>query len=202
MSNQQQFAEIQDLNRFTMFTNSPNGSNLRSIMTFGVRDNFPRITVFPNGENKEQKMPIFAGIDPVVFTALMSQMKAIFLGEKGKSGKMSTDRYNRDTKEKELMSYVEYGKDENGICWMAVTNPNRPRIRFDLKMSDWHHFYHADGTQFTEEEGSVLYAVSKVNTLGPIMIQHSGGFREPFVPTARKADAPVPAGAGDFTGEF
>lgn len=202
---QRPVVEIRDLQKFAMYTDSPNGDNARSALIFGVRDGNPRISVFPGGESYEERYPIFAGFDVATWGVLLDFIEEIYRGENGLSGKLETKRTERDSDVKVTLSFVEYGKDEKGVCWIAMTHPERPRIRFNFTLSDWHVFYHSDGTQLTEGEVSQRLAISSITSLRNIMYRYTGELRELAAPnknSRNKQSTPTPEGAEDFTGDF
>lgn len=173
--------QIQDLARYALYTDAPSSPGNRSSLIWGIRDGAPRISVFTRVVSETTKSPISAPMLPEVFLAFLARLKVIALGPKGEKEKLACDtgKYenNKATGERVLLSEVLYGKDEKGVVWIIVAAVNRPKIRFDMKLSDFHRFYHGDGSQFTEEEGSVMTALAMIEGLQGAYKNLCGGLR-------------------------
>jgi uncharacterized membrane protein YgcG len=57
------------------------------------------------------------------------------------------------------------GKDKEGVIWISVSAPNRPKIKFNIGTNDFHHWFHGDGTPYTAAEASTLYSNAYVKIL-------------------------------------
>lgn len=153
-----------DIHRLSMFTPAANGR--RSKLLWSVRDDCPRITVFPN-LTQESSPPIFAGMDPSTFNILLLTMEKVAKGSPGEKLKVLCHRLDQDTKKMVVMSAVNVGKDENGMVWISVTAADKPEIRFYFKISEWHDIWIND-KQITEAEGSVIATMAAINALRTI----------------------------------
>lgn len=177
--------KIQDLDKFMLFAAPNSGADKRPRLVWGVRDNNPRITVYTNLEtDKASKGVIYAGINPETFYIFLNLFEKILAGPNGEKNKIDcfgTKWVDGERQEgKVLISELWFGKSAEGIAWLSLTAPDRPKIRFDLQISDYHKLFHNDGTVFTEQEGSILQAQALILGLRHAYLSYAGAVRKPL----------------------
>jgi hypothetical protein len=167
---QQERAPIKSFERLAMFTDCPGAPGKRSKLNWAViGDNF-RITIFTNDPNDTiKKGVLYAGMDPVTFELFLTKFEKILCSPNGEYqdkvdcfGAVFED--DKRTNEKTLISHLCFGKDINGMAWISVIAPNRPKIKFFFKVSEWHKVY-VDGQQISDAEGSLAMAFSTIAVL-------------------------------------
>lgn len=186
-------ARIHDLEQFTLWTNTPDRPGFRSRMTFGERNGAARISVFTNFE--EGPKVLYAGLHPMIFMEFLARFTKIAKGETGKADKIDNNDYAPDADKKESIERASkivrntlwFGKDSEGVCWIAIEQPNVKNIRFKILTSAWHNFYHEDGTRVTPEEGSVAQTLALIESLRIALAPYIARIRPPFDKTAAKA---------------
>jgi len=161
-------AKIHDLEQFTLWTETPDKPGFRSRMTFGERNGAPRITVFTN---QEPIKVVYVGMTPMVFEIFLEQLEKIARGEPGKALHIvNKDRApgsdpKSDNPEMIVRNKLWYGKDNDGIVWLAVEQNNVKNTRFQLLPSPWHSFVKEGGVPLTAAEGSQLYTLALINAM-------------------------------------
>jgi len=189
MSTQQQAAvdkpKINELNKFNIFTECPGNPGKRSKLVWSIRDGAPRVTVYTNDPNDKVSYGIIsAPMNPETFFIFLDSFEKIAKGsETNIKVKIDcfTSKRNPDgtsTNEKILLSELWFGKDEKGIIWISIVAQNRPKIRFDFTVSDWHKFYKPDGGQMSAHEASMLQAIATVNAIRNIYYQLVNDFKQ------------------------
>jgi len=63
--------------------------------------------------------------------------------------------------------------------WISLVAKDRPRVKFEYRVSDYHGIFHGDGSAYTDAEASVLQALAAVESLREIYGNLIGGFRVP-----------------------
>lgn len=182
MAEEKVVPRIQELNRYSMFTNAPGAEGKRSRLAFSIRDNNPRITVYTNVPTDTVSYGIIAApMNPETFFVMLDLLKKIAVGENGNKHKIDCFTQYKDKEgklqDRTLLSEVLIGKDDNGIVWISVVSGSRPKIKFEFRISDFHKLYKADGHQFSESESSVLEALAKVKALESIYYRLTGDLR-------------------------
>jgi hypothetical protein len=179
---------IKEINRFSMFTNCPGNPTKRSRLAWTIRDGAPRITVYTNSpEDASNSFGIIsAPMNPETFFIFLDLFEKIALGPNGQKNKIDClSGFNLQTKtfdangEKTLQSEVWFGKDDSGIVWVSVVAPNRPKIKFEYRLSDFHKVTKGDGNSFTDAELSVLQAIATIVPIRDIYYRLVGDFRVP-----------------------
>jgi hypothetical protein len=180
---QQDREPIHQFDRFTLFAPHATGYK-RAKLTWGVYKNNPRLTVFTNDENDKIKSGVIVGpMDPATFDIFVGDfLKIITDGQNGTKNKLECYKAvyvnEKPTNEKVLDSVIQYGKDENGICWVAVVAENRPKFKFNFKAAEFHKFY-VNGVPMDEATGSRLTAIGTLTMVRDAMAQHCGKFYQP-----------------------
>ena len=181
---QQAKPKINELNKFTIFANAPGAEGRRSRIAWSIRDGNPRITVYTNIPSDNVNYGIIsAPMNPETFYAFLELFEKVIHGESDVKYKIEcyTSIPDKDGKytDKTLLSDVIFGKDANGVVWISVVSGNRPKIKFELKISDYHKIFHGNGNVFTESEASALQAMALVKALRATYYQYTNGFRQP-----------------------
>lgn len=190
-------AQFITLDRLSIFTPTPGHEGNRAKVTFGFRNENPRISVFTNDPNDLNggKTPINCGVDPATFITLLDQMEAVVKADQPTKIKFETDgtRYenNERTKDRQLLSTLFFGKDDSGVCWISVQAENRPRIKFEFKVSDWHRFFKSDGSKMSIAEASAASAMSMILIMRQMTVQLLSHYK--LNPQPIQLDTPKPA---------
>jgi hypothetical protein len=181
--------QFKELDKFTMYTNAPGVENRRSRLQWSSYRGNPRITVFTGVPTDTNKGVISAAMNPETFFVFLELMKEVIESRGETRRKIDCDTNlkaadNTMTKERILSSSIVFGKDSAGVVWISLVAENRPKIKFDFKISDYHRIYQEDGTQFTEAQASCLQARAATTALKEIMAVHAAELRPPYVPGA------------------
>jgi hypothetical protein len=152
-----------DNNKLNLVTKCPTASDKDSKLVWGFYSNNPRITVYTgdpseNGVEKYNYGRIVANLDiPTVFV-LFTKLEEAITAENGFKDKVENKNFTfyggKRSDAPVVQSEVWFGKDKDGIIWLSVTAKERPVIKFPIVPSDFHNFYHGDGTQYTKAEAS------------------------------------------------
>lgn len=169
---------IKDMDKLMMFAECPGVEGRRSKLSWAIRDGAPRVTVYTNDpSDTENRGVISAPMDPTTFMAFLDYFDEVIKspneikyrlecwGKPWVNGEPSTERA--------LKGEIWIGKDNQGMVWISVTAPERPKIRFEYLVSEWHFFTKPDGKKLTRAEGSVVTAAATVSLLRsvvPIML--------------------------------
>ncbi|WP_233875077.1 hypothetical protein [Paraburkholderia adhaesiva] len=147
------------------------GKKIWSSLTVSVFNNLPCITVFTNDpdDQKNENGVIRAVVDPIEFSAVLIDFERVIAGPDSKENKrqlcnVERDRSNTPQGEKPAVrSAFCYGKDEDGIAWVALSARGRPNIRFDFGYSRYHYLQHKSGEQVSKSEASQLFALGWIH---------------------------------------
>ena len=197
---------FKELEKFQMYTPAPGAQGKRSALRYSSYRGNPRLSLFTNVPNDSNRGMLNAAMNPETFLIFLDLLEKIARDPgpgKYKIDCMTTPRApegaERST-EKILGAELYFGRDENGIVWISVTAPNRPRIKFEYRLSEFHKVYKGDGTALTESEGSTLQALATVLALREVFLTHMGELRPPYVPNGTKAESGKPAAKFDSAG--
>lgn len=162
--------KILDFDKMQMWTPTPGAPGKRAKLGFGIRDGNPRITVFTNDpKDTASKGIIYAAMNPETFFAFLQLFEKVVRSTE--ETKMKIDcfglRYENDkpTKDRILLSELYFGRGVDGIVWISVVAENRPKIKFDFRISDFHGIFNGQGNQISEAEASQLEALAKIGLL-------------------------------------
>ena len=154
--------------QLVMFTAAPNAEGKRSKLVWGIRNGYPRITVFTNDPNDKGpgivNSVISAPVDMATMHIFLTLLEQIATGPNDIKNKVDCFTLKwvdgQRTDERILLSEIWIGKDSEGMVWISLIAPARPKIKFTYRVSDWHGIYKTDGVQMTEAEGSTLAALA------------------------------------------
>lgn len=177
--------KIHEINRFTMFTPAPGVEGKQSRLAWCVRDGNPRITVYTNIPSDATNMYgiLSANMNPETFFVFLDELEKIALGQS--NVKRCINCYttfrqeNGAPGEKKLMSKLLFGKDENGMMWLSIVSDNRPKIKFEIKFSDWHELLHEDGSSPPQSDLSVAQTIAICKAMRVIYAKLVSDFRQP-----------------------
>lgn len=187
--------KIHEINRFTMFTAAPGVEGKQSRLAWCVRDGQPRITVYTNIPSDASNMYgiLSANMNPETFFVFLDELEKIALGQSNVKRALtcytSFRQENGSYGEKKLMSKLLFGKDENGMVWLSVVAENRPKIKFEIKFSDWHELLLEDGTSPPASELSVAQTLAICKAMRVIYARLVSEFRQPKPFTNNRAGA-------------
>jgi hypothetical protein len=172
MAEPQQKPKIVDIDRLILFGPHPDNPSIRSKMVWASRNGHPRVTVYTNHPQEQGLKGILnAPMDALTFKIFARKFREVCLTEgeqKGNKvdclGSAFDDQGKRIPNEKRLVGELWFGKDANGIVWLSLVAPDRPRVKFELRLSEWHKIYF-NGQPLTEAEASKQQGLSYVETL-------------------------------------
>lgn len=138
-------------------------------LQWSSRMGYPRITVFTtdkmqddNGKFDYSKM-VKAPFDFVTLDIFMQRFKTVL--ETKEEVKFVIDCFNNKfvnnerTNELELVAKVTVGRDSDGVVYLAVTEDNKKKIKFELMPSKYFKIYDKDNDPITDKRIlSNLYA--------------------------------------------
>lgn len=173
MSDQPEKIKILDFDKLQMWTPTPGAPGKRAKLGFSIRDGNPRITVFTNDpKDTINKGIIYAAMNPETFFAFLALFEKVIKSQEEVKTKIDCfgTRWENDkpTKERILISELYFGRTAEGIVWISLVAENRPKIKFDFKISDFHGIFRGDGKQISEAESSQLEALAKLGLLRTI----------------------------------
>jgi hypothetical protein len=191
-----------------MWTPSPTAEGRRAKLSWGIRNGNPRLTVFTN-DPADIGIGIINGVIPapmdnVTLLALLNLLEksAMSLEEIKHKISCSTLRWENgvQTKQKILLSEIWFGKDSEGLVWISLIAPNRPKIKFVFQVSDWHEIIKADGSTATPSEGSQIAAIATIQAL---RIAYSVALAEGFLGKGQafKQESETNANVTDWSSE-
>lgn len=168
---QQPVDRIIEIDRLALYAPALEGDTRSPRLAWCIYKGNPRLTVFTNTKTDSVSSGIIpAPMDPRTFFAFLEALRACANGEPGKKGKVTCLTSNRDdngngsaTGEKVLLSEIVYGKDDQGIVWISVIAKDRPRIKFEHHISDYHEIFHGDGTPLSKSESSAAHAIATID---------------------------------------
>ena len=156
--------KIIDLDRLKLWTNHPTLPNVNSKLSFGIRDGFPRITLFTNDPNERDAAGrLSCSFDIITFYTFIRLFKRIIMTDKDDSNKITcyTHTWENGVKvsnERVLQAILEFGK-HNNKCYIKINYPNRDTGTFVFSGSIFHDILKTDGSLFSEGERSGLQAI-------------------------------------------
>jgi hypothetical protein len=149
---------------------SKNQDGKYASLQWGLFTNNPRITVYTNVESDRDTNygKISANMDTPAFYAFLNLLAKAIAFVPGTDGK---DEFKNSIENKNFIfpggkrsdkpvvqSELFVGKDKEGVVWMGVMAKDRPRIKFNFQLSDFHMLKHGTGETFSAAEASVVAA--------------------------------------------
>lgn len=192
-------AKIHDFMQYVLWAESPNQPNKRARLGFGERNGAPRITVMTGADQGPKALSV--GMDPIIFEFFLTDFERVANAEgkaKGEIENLQKDpsfegrSANFDAVPKIPKNSLHYGKNEEGICWLAVDQPGAQRIIFKILPSVWHIFHKPDGTTFSKEEMSVMYTLAMIKSVRASMAKYTARINEPWERPTQPGDQQRP----------
>lgn len=157
------------LSEFKLRLSAPpqQGGTKKATLAMGIYKNNPRLIVKTNVPNDKDFGRITAALNTFTFMALLYLIDTIADGPVDTKEVLNNNSdyvAGRKFDSPVTVSKVMVGKSKEGIVWIAITAKDRPMIKFEFQTDEWHFLSHADGTNWTEAESSVLYAHAWTNT--------------------------------------
>ena len=161
------------LNRLSMFA-ATNEAGKSPRLAWGLFDGNPRIEVRTNDVNDEKVNygRITAPIDAFTCAVIADMLSTAGTQPSGwrekivnKSTWHNGNKFNEPTRINDII----IGKDNEGTVYISVHEDNRPNIRFFFGPSQWHSLVKNDGSPYSRQELSVLYAKSYADMIRMIV---------------------------------
>lgn len=146
-----------NFDKLTLYTNVENSEPpSRARLVWSTRNNNPRITLFY--KNKDGLRNVAGGFDQVTFLTVLNHMEEMI--KNGVETKQVVRNFikNKETGNMDIMSELWYGLNAEGVLWLAVTSEKHPRIKFEVRKSDWHLFLGNDGKDYPLNKLNLEYS--------------------------------------------
>lgn len=163
-----------DNSKLKLSAKCPTASDKNSELTWGFHNNNPRIVVYTNdpseqGAERSNFGRIVANLDIPIAFVLFTKLEEAINAEPGFKDKIENKNYTffggKRSDAPVVTSEVWFGKDKEGVIWLSVTAKDRPVIKFPIAPSDYHNFYHGDGTPYSKGEASQACAKGYIGFL-------------------------------------
>ena len=160
----------------------------------------PRITVYTNDPADTVAYGIIsAPMNAETLFSLLIDLRGIAEGPNG--GRITYQNETMEwingasTGQRKVISETILSKGEDGVVWIAVTTPGRPKAKFEFLISDFHKIIKADGTPITKAESSVRQVLGLVEGLSKVYATLLSGVK----PNAAERIAGVTPGISRIT---
>lgn len=188
MSEATEKPKIFELGPYALY--EPVEGNKRAILSWSIREQYPRVSVFTNVDSDKAgpgKGVINAAFDLDHFMIFLDRLEAIARGATDVKEKATVKHFPRDEAgnikgDREVTSEVWYGKDQDGMVWISVQQPQRPKIAFKITLSDFHEFFNKTGQPATAAEGSVHRTIVMVRVLRQKFMERALAWRDTSIP--------------------
>jgi len=167
------------------------------LLTWSVRNGYPRITVFTSNAHKSETFDyntmITAPFDYANIEILLDYFEQVIDAPNDTVFKIecfNTKFVNNErTNDIELQSTVSIGKDKEGMIYLAVLAEGKRKVKFDLKGSRYHK-YIVNGEVLTDDA-----AISKKVATGYLKVARKLlGYQLPIDNSLNKANAVTAGG--------
>lgn len=160
-----------------------------AVLSWGIRNGYPRISVNLSGirtETVDYSKLITAPFDYIAFGRFLQIMKDVIAGPNGVTRKVEclNVKWNNGVKTDEIyvQATANFGKDANGVFFLAVIEDKKIKVKFDLlPAATWHRFYDDKGN-LIEDKGilSLSFTEAYVSALEKLMdseLMHDGKYK-------------------------
>lgn len=185
---------FKELDKFQLYTPTPNTPGKNSAMRFSSYRGNPRISVFTNVAGDTGKGIINAAMNPETFFIFLDLLEGIAKNKSPDKYKIDCSTLIRNNEtgeratERTLSAELYFGRDDHGIVWISVTAPDRPRIKFEFRVSNFHKIFKGDGTAINETEASSYQALAFVTAIRSVYSTHIGELRAPYAGGVAKTE--------------
>lgn len=170
--------KFSDITGFVLWSDS-SIENKRARLVLSYRDSNPRFTVYTGAPGREGM--ISWPCDLPHFVTILNMLKDIANGPNGDKKVIDSlmVKYENDkpTNEKMLVSKLVIGKNNEGVCYMALIDENKPKIAFEIKPSQYHIFRDSNGEMIPTSTVSKLMTIgiadSLLNLVSVTMLEHT-----------------------------
>lgn len=193
MSEVKQGPRICDLNKFTLFADVPGVEKQRARLTWSMRGDQPRITVFLFNPATNRNENISAPLSPEVFLFFCDKLEEVINGNPGVKYKIDCltairTSEGKITDERKLICELWFGQDGDGMIWLSLIEGEKPRLKFNFSLWDYNKIYKPDGEQLSAAEASIGVARATVRALRHIYTHNMTQFTE-YASAATKASS-------------
>lgn len=152
-------------------------------LSWSMRGEYPRVTVYTSSNNflKEDRtmdynFVIIAPFDIVTFMYFLQTLAMV--ANQPKSSHYSINCLNTKvengvrTNETIVQAIVSFGKDDNGVIYLSVTEDGKRKVKFDLLPNTrWFKYQDGDGNTITDKAFlSKMFTLSYIETLKRLML--------------------------------
>lgn len=161
------------------------GAKSPPTLSWQVVNNNPWITVYSNDpEDAEDNGRITAKLDITACYGLLELFREVINGPRDSKFNMENKNFkyygNQRSEAPTVVSSVYLGKTADGVVWISVTAPNRPRIKFEFDFGDYHKVFNSDGNAISREHSSKLIASSYLRMLESFIATiYVSGYKHP-----------------------
>lgn len=147
---------ILDDKKFSIFGNG--GEKGRSRLFFGVTANGnPYAMVFTNDPQDPERGPIRAAMDPVIWGVFVNTCRTVWNDPKAPNEIRIENKAGKPTAVfTDTVTVV--GKDEKGVCYLAILKKGRPSKRFNILPTIYMNLVDREGNQIPEGLQSSIFA--------------------------------------------
>jgi hypothetical protein len=181
-------------NKLALYTKNEEGKTARLVWT--IINNNPRIMVYTNltADKNNNYGRISANLDLPTMMLVTEYLKSMKSMERGTKYVMENKTFtyvgDKRSDEPSKVSELWIGKDNEGVIWLSVVSENRPKIKFELLLSNYHHLISTDGTPVAKGALSEMMANAYSNMLSSLYTHiYVSNYVEPAELPERPKDA-------------
>lgn len=144
-------------------------------LSLRLKKNNPQIQVYTNvaSDANNNYGRIDAALDSVVFNTWLAMIQDAATNPDFKKMPIRNSNYTfaggKRSETPQVVSELIVGRDEDGTVWTSVTARNRPMIRFEFVLSEWHRMLDETGAPAAKGVVSKLVALGFVNLCRDVM---------------------------------
>lgn len=168
-----------DNKKLSLYAPCPSAPGKISSLSWRLVSNNPRIDVYTNDPadmtERNKNGLISAALDAPVFFSLMQILYQTIDAPGVIRNKIENKNFifpgGKRSDKPVITGEIIVGKDEDGVIWISVLayDKERPKIKFQLLPTDFHNYFHGDGSVYGKGEISKLYAKGFIRLLEGIM---------------------------------
>lgn len=175
--------------RLTAMTPGQDDPKQKSTIQLTLVKNMPRFLVWTNdpsekGDQNKGYGKITANLDPVVLTTAWQILREVINHEGKIKLAVQNKGYKFFGKQRSdgpvVLNHLIFGKEDDGMIWMMVSEKGRPQIRFDFRMPDFHSILDESGQPIPIKMESKMVAEGWVNLMAVLMtVMIADNYEEP-----------------------